>query len=66
MSRLLRLCLVLAAAAVGKIKRNPNINCESMFGFCLVFHRVIKWPDVVLELDFGARFRIPFAARRDF
>ena len=62
-----QLCvLVLAAGAVGKIKRNPNINCESMFGFRLVFQRVIKWPNVVLELDFGARFRIPCAARRDF
>ena len=56
----------LPVICLGKTRRNPNINSELMFGFRVVFYRETKWPNVVLELDFGARFRTPFAARRDF
>ena len=30
----------------------------------MVFYRETKWPNVVLEIDFGFRFRTHFGARR--
>ena len=36
-----------------------------MFGFRLVFYRETKWPNVVLEIDFGSRFRTHLGARRN-
>ena len=55
----------LPVICLGKTKRNPNINSELMFGFRLVFYRETKWPNVVLEIDFGFRFRTHFGARRN-
>ena len=36
-----------------------------MFGFRVVFYRETKWPNVVLEIDLGSRFRTHFGARRN-
>ena len=55
----------LPVICLGKTKRNPSINSEFILGFRLVFHREIKWSNVVLELDFGVRFRTHFGARRN-
>ena len=55
----------LLVICLGKTKRNPNINSELMFGFRVVFYRETKWPNVVLEIDLGFRFRTHFGARRN-
>ena len=54
----------LPVICLGKTKRNPSINSEFILGFRLVFYRETKWSNVVLEIDFGFRFRTHFGARR--
>ena len=54
----------LPVICLGKTKRNPRINSELILGFRLVFYRETKLQNVVLEIDFGFRFRTHFGARR--
>ena len=54
----------LPVICLGKHRRNIGINNIIIPIFRLVFYRETKWPNVVLEIDFGFRFRTHFGARR--